>query len=130
MGRAWEGGRDREGVEYCDRRLLDANDMGRDTAFGRAGGEVAACEGGLVVLLLLLLSSLGADAAGLVLSSGDVTGGASVAIVSRSSAHHYPNAKCVVEFVRMYQGARTTCWMGTTSDGWLQLLRQRRSGVW
>jgi hypothetical protein len=40
----WEGGRDREGielvVEYCDRRFLDACDIGRGRLLLRAGGEV------------------------------------------------------------------------------------------
>ena len=40
----WEGGRDLEGmepvVEYCDRRFLEACDMGRGRLLLRAGGEV------------------------------------------------------------------------------------------
>lgn len=44
MGNSWEGGREREGieltVEYCDRRFLDACDIGRGSVLLRAGGEV------------------------------------------------------------------------------------------
>lgn len=51
----WEGGRDLEGielvVEYCDKRFLDACDIGRGRLLLRAGGEVmsggsAGCECG------------------------------------------------------------------------------------
>lgn len=44
VGKTWEGGRDLEGmelvVEYCDRRFLDACDIGRGRLLLRAGGEV------------------------------------------------------------------------------------------
>lgn len=40
----WEGGRDLEGtepvVEYCDRRFLEACDIGRGRLLLRAGGDV------------------------------------------------------------------------------------------
>ncbi len=41
MGKMWDGGRDREGielVEYCDKRFLDACDIGRGRMLLRAGG--------------------------------------------------------------------------------------------
>jgi hypothetical protein len=43
MGKICDGGRDREGpepVEYCDRRFLDAYDIGRGSVLLRPGGEV------------------------------------------------------------------------------------------
>jgi hypothetical protein len=43
MGNRYEAGRDREGidpVEYCDRRFLEACDIGRGMLVRRAGGEV------------------------------------------------------------------------------------------
>lgn len=40
----WEGGRDLDGtelvVEYCDRRFLEACDIGRGRVLLRAGGDV------------------------------------------------------------------------------------------
>jgi hypothetical protein len=43
-GNMWEGGRDLVGmelaVEYCDRRFLEACDMGRGRLVLRAGGDV------------------------------------------------------------------------------------------
>lgn len=43
IGKRYDGGREREGtepVEYCDRRFLEACDMGRGRFVRRPGGDV------------------------------------------------------------------------------------------
>lgn len=73
MAKMWEGGRDLEGmelaVEYCDRRFLEACDIGRGIWLLRAGGEVMRGGSAGSAALAFAFAEAGEDMAG-----GDVAG--------------------------------------------------------
>jgi hypothetical protein len=63
----WDGGLDRVGielVEYCDKRFLDACDMGRGRVLLRNGGEVISGGSGGGVALAVCVVMAGGEVAG------------------------------------------------------------------
>lgn len=67
MGKMWDGGRDRVGievVEYWERRFLDACDMGRGSVVLRPGGDVMSGGSGGCAVLIAGGEMAGGDVAG------------------------------------------------------------------